>query len=67
MPPAVDDQLRLDVFKPGLDHVDEVPKGSKTVTLENGTYLLPVRWPEGFKFTALKKPKTYSIGALANE
>ena len=67
VPPAVLNQLRAHFLQPALDHVYYVPKASVTVMLFDDTYFFPVFKPSGFKFTALKKPKMYSIGALAKE
>ena len=67
MPPKVAEKRFVDEVESGLDHVDEIPKGSENVNNDKETYFFPVFKPYGLKFTDLKKPKTYSTGALAKE
>ena len=65
MPPERENHVWVNLRKPGLDEVNNVPKRSTSVRVAVETYFLPVLSICGFKFTDLKKPKAYSIGVEA--
>ena len=54
-------------MKPLLNESSDLSKITTRVKFVSDTYRLLVLRPFGFRFSALRKPKAYSIGALAYE